>query len=600
MTGGDQLSGGNTPGTEQGIEHEEFHNDIIMMVDDEPLMLGILEVYLVQAGYRNFIALDDSTRAVQLIKEEKPDCLFLDIHMPEVNGFEILEAVRADPETRQLSVIVLTSDTDPATKLKALEMGVTDFLEKPVDSSELVLRLRNALIAKAYRDQLTYYDGLTRLPNRVLFQQRLEAGVTSAQRSSSGLTLMIVSVDRFQNVNDSLGPMAGDAVLVQIAQRLGELTRDAGYDQRKGQEGTARCLGRLGGDEFAISLPGIVGEDQIAEIGDQVTQVMKRPFEVQGEEVVLTASLGIARFPTDSIEASQLLKHAGAAKEVAKKEGRNTLQYYTSEFTERANERRSMEADLHKALDSHQLRLHFQPQLDTASGRVTGMEALVRWRHPTRGMVQPDQFIPLAEENDLILAIDGWVIEEACRQTRAWHLAGYEGLQVSVNVSARQFRQPDLAEQIREACQRAELAPSCLTVELTESLVMGNLDKTARLLHELKDIGVTVSIDDFGTGYSSLAYLKRFPIEELKIDRSFIGGVPGNHEDSAIVRAIVAMARSLELEMVAEGVETTDQYQFLEELQCDRVQGLLLAAPLRDAEFVSFLAKNWNQIEQSG
>ncbi len=600
MKGGDKLPGDGASSAEYGADHEDFHNDIIMMVDDEPLMLGILEVYLVQAGYRNFIALDDSTKAIDLIKEEKPDCLFLDIHMPEVNGFEILEAVRADPATRQLSVIVLTSDTDPATKLKALEMGVTDFLEKPVDSSELVLRLRNALIAKAYRDQLTYYDGLTRLPNRVLFQQRLEAGVISAQRNNHGLALMIVSVDRFQNVNDSLGPMAGDSVLIQISQRLGELARDAGYDQRKGQEGTSRCLGRLGGDEFAISLPGLTSEEQIAEIGDQISQVMKKPFEVQGEEVVLTVSLGISRFPEDSFEAGQLLKHAGAAKEAAKKEGRNTLQYYTSEFTERANERRTMEADLHKALAGHQLRLHYQPQLNADSGRVSGMESLVRWRHPKRGLVQPDQFIPLAEENDLIIAIDAWVIEEACRQTRAWHMAGYEGLQVSVNVSARQFKQPDLARQIAAACQRAELEPSFLTVELTESLVMGNLDKTAKLLHDLKDIGVTVSVDDFGTGYSSLAYLKRFPIDELKIDRSFVRGVPEDHEDSAIVRAIVAMARSLDLEIVAEGVETSSQLEFLKGLECDRVQGLLMAAPLRDSEFVSFLAKNWNQVEQSG
>ncbi|MEE4661611.1 MAG: EAL domain-containing protein [Halieaceae bacterium] len=590
MNSGEHTSGG---GLSAG--HEDFQNDIIMMIDDEPLMLGILEVYLVQAGYRNFIALDDSTKAVELIKAEKPDCVFLDIHMPEVNGFEILQTLRADPETRQLSVIVLTSDTDPATKLKALEMGVTDFLEKPVDSSELVLRLRNALIAKAYRDQLTYYDGLTRLPNRLLFQQRLEAGVIGAQRNGKGLALMIVSVDRFQNVNDSLGPTAGDAVLIQISQRLAELTRDAGYNKRKGPEGTARCLARLGGDEFAISLPGVTSEEQIAQIGEQISEVMKKPFEVEGEEVVLTASLGIARYPEDSIEASQLLKHAGAAKEAAKKEGRNTLQYYTSEFTERADERRSLEADLHKALAGHQLRLHFQPQLNISSGQVVGMEALVRWRHPKRGLVQPDQFIPLAEQNDLIIAIDAWVIEEACRQTRAWHLAGYEGLQVSVNVSARQFKQPDLAGQIAAACQRAELPPSSLTVELTESLVMGNLDKTARLLHDLKDIGVTVSVDDFGTGYSSLAYLKRFPIDELKIDRSFIGGVPGDLEDSAIVRAIVAMARSLELEIVAEGVETGEQYEFLRGLECDRAQGLLMAAPLRDSEFFSFLAKNWNQ-----
>ncbi len=571
----------------------EFHDDVIMMVDDEPLMLGILEVYLVQAGYRNFIATDDSTKALDLIKEEKPDCVFLDVHMPEVDGFEILEGIRNDPELRHLSVIILTSDTEPATKLRALEMGVTDFLEKPIDSSELILRLRNALIAKAYRDQLAYYDGLTRLPNRTLFQERLAAGVAYAKRNNAGLALMIVSIDRFQNVNDSLGPMAGDSVLQQFAQRLREVVKDAGYDQRKGQDGTARCVGRLGGDEFAISLPSVVEKNDIAEVAELIRDTMSKPFEYMGEEVMVSVSLGISIFPDDSLEASQLIKHAGAAKELAKKEGRNNLQYYTSEMTVKANERRSMEVDLHKALEQQQLQLHFQPQVDLVTERTIGMEALVRWRHPQRGLVQPDQFIPLAEENDLIVAIDSWVVEEACRQAHDWHMAGYDGLQVSVNLSARQFRQPNLAESIASACEKSGLAPSFLTLELTESLVMEDIEKAARLLQQLKDIGVTISIDDFGTGYSSLAYLKRFPIDELKIDRSFLSDVPANKEDTAVVKAIVAMAHSLELKVVAEGVERNDQLDYLRLLKCDNAQGMLISAPMRDSEFISFLIQNW-------
>ena len=592
MKTSEEKSGQSAGAVAEG-ERPTFHDEVIMMVDDEPLMLGILEVYLFQEGYRNFIPIDDSTKALGLIHQEKPDCVFLDIHMPEVNGFEILEAIRSNPETRHMSVIVLTSDTDPATKLKALELGVTDFLEKPIDASELILRLRNALIAKAYRFELTYYDGLTRLPNRSLFLERLRTGVTHAQQNQSGLALMMVSIDRFQQVNDSMGPMAGDAILQQIARRIGEVVMDAGYDKRKGQESNARCLGRLGGDEFAVSLPGIVDSEAIADISNQIREVIKQPFEYNGEEIFLTASLGIARYPDDSSEADQMLRHAGAATDKAKKEGRNTLQYYTSEMTEQANERRSIEADLHKALESHQLRLHFQPQMGTESGKIHGVEALVRWRHPKRGLVQPDQFIPLAEENDLIVAIDGWVIEEACRQTRAWHNAGFDGLHVSVNLSARQFRQPELPSLISKACERANLGPQFLTVELTESLIMGDLDQTAKLLHELKAIGVAISVDDFGTGYSSLAYLKRFPIDELKIDRSFLVDTPHDSDDRAIVTAVVAMGHSLGLEVVAEGVETEDQLRFLSELGCDRVQGLFLGAPLRDSEFVSLLMQNW-------
>ena len=573
----------------------QFREDVIMMIDDEPLMLGILEVYLIEEGYRNFIAVDDSTKAMEILLREKPDCVFLDINMPEVDGFEILQAIRANPDTRHLAVIILTSDTSPATKLKALELGATDFLEKPIDSSELILRLRNTLTAKAYLDQLTYCDGLTRLPNRTMFQERLRAGVAHAQRTDTGLTLVVVSIDRFQNVNDSLGPMAGDEVLQQIAARLREVAKDAGYDGRKGQEGTARCLARLGGDEFAISLPGIVDRETTEKIAELIRETIKRPFEFMGEQVFLTASLGIAQYPLDSAEAGQLLKHAGAAKELAKKQGRNNLQYYSTEITERANERRSMEADLHQALENHQLRLHYQPQLDTHSGRILGMEALVRWRHPKRGLVEPGKFIPLAEENDLIIAIDGWVMEQACRQARAWHKVGYEGLHVSVNISARQFQQPNLADSIAEACAKSDLPPELLTVELTESLVMEDLNRTANLLQDIKDIGVSIAIDDFGTGYSSLAYLKRFPIHELKVDRSFLADVPGNAEDTAIFRAVVAMAHTLDLKVVAEGVESGEQLEFLRSLECDLVQGLLVGAPLRDSEFVPFLNQNWNE-----
>jgi diguanylate cyclase (GGDEF)-like protein len=576
-------------------ETGQFREDVIMMVDDEPLMLGILEVYLIEEGYRNFVAVDDSTRAIEMIHKEKPDCVFLDINMPEVDGFQILEKIRAHPDTRHLAIIVLTSDADPATKLRALEMGATDFLEKPIDSSELILRLRNTLTAKAYQDQLTYCDGLTRLPNRTLFQERLRAGVAHAHATKSGLTLLVVSIDRFQNVNDSLGPMAGDIVLQQIASRLRDVVKDAGYDGRKGQEGTARCLARLGGDEFAISLPGIVNDADTIKIAEQIRASIKRPFEYLGEQVFLTASLGIAQYPEDSAEAGQLLKHAGAAKELAKKLGRNNLQHYSTEITERANQRRSMEADLHKALDNHQLRLHFQPQMESVSGRITGMEALVRWRHPKRGLVQPNEFIPLAEENDLIIAIDAWVIEQAARQTQAWHNVGYEGLRVSVNVSARQFNHPHLAASVAEACDRAKLSPRFLTVELTESLVMEDPVRTANLLQDIKDIGASIAIDDFGTGYSSLAYLKRFPIHELKIDRSFLADVPGDGDDAAIIKAIIAMAHTLDLHVVAEGVESGEQLEFLKQLGCDTVQGLLLGAPLRDSEFVSFLKQNWNK-----
>ena len=574
-------------------DQPEFREDVIMMIDDEPLMLQILEVYLIQEGYRNFIAVDDSTKAMATLHETRPDCVFLDINMPEIDGFQILKEIRANPETMHLAVIVLTSDTAPSTKLKALELGATDFLEKPIDSSEVILRLRNTLRAKAYQDQLIYCDGLTRLPNRAMFQERLAAGVAHASRTESPLSLLVVSIDRFQHVNDSLGPMAGDEVLLQIASRLRDVVKDAGYDGRKGQEGTARCLARLGGDEFAISLPGIGDEKTTQRIAENIRETLKRPCEYEGDQVFLTASVGIARFPEDSEESGQLLKHAGAAKELAKKQGRDRLQYYSSDITEEANQRRALVADLHKAVKADELSLYFQPLFDTASGRISGAEALVRWEHPERGLVMPDDFIPLAEESDLILAVDAWVIEHACKQLRQWHDAGYDGLHIAVNLSARQFTQSNLAESIARACARAKLMPGFLTVELTESLVMEDASRAASMLQDIADIGVSIAIDDFGTGYSSLAYLKRFPINELKIDRSFLVGVPGNHDDTSIVRTMVAMAHALELHVVAEGVETEEQLGVLKDLECDTVQGFLLGKPQPERDFIEQLQQNW-------
>ena len=413
---------------------------IIMMVDDEPLMLEILKLHLFEEGYRNFITVDQSTQALSIVRSEMPDVLFLDIKMPEIDGFQILQAIRSDENTQHLAVIVLTSATDAATKLKALELGATDFLEKPIDTSELKLRLHNTLTVKAYQDRLAYYDGLTGLPNRTLFVKRLNSTVAHAQRTGSALSVMNVSMDRFQIVNDSLGPLAGDDILKQMAQRLRGVIREVDANRQIDNERLSASIARIGGDEFAILLPGLVADNEIVNLGDQILATMKDPFVFEGDEIYSTVSIGIARFPKDSSETELLVKHAGAAKELAKQKGRNNCQFFSSKITARADARRNMEVDLHRALEREELQLHYQPQVDTQSGKVIGMESLIRWRHPERGLVQPDQFIPLAEENGLIIAIGEWVIKEACRQTRAWHLQGLEGLEVSVNVSARQFR----------------------------------------------------------------------------------------------------------------------------------------------------------------
>jgi EAL domain-containing protein (putative c-di-GMP-specific phosphodiesterase class I) len=319
---------------------------------------------------------------------------------------------------------------------------------------------------------------------------------------------------------------------------------------------------------------------------------MRKVFVFEGNEIFPTVSIGITRFPEDSSETESLVKHAGAANELAKQKGRNNFQFYSAEMSTRADERRSLEADLHHALEREELRLYYQPQIDTQSGKVIGMESLLRWQHPTRGLVLPLDFIPLAEENGLIIPIGEWVMKEACRQTRAWQIQGLDSLAVSVNVSARQFRKPGLSRIVEEALANSELDPRYLVIEITEGLVMEDIEMTSKVLHEIKENGVSISVDDFGTGYSSLSYLKRFPIDELKIDRSFLMDIPASEDDSAIVKAVIAMSNSLELNVVAEGVETEEQLAFLRKLNCNALQGYLFSVPLPEQEFSAFVINN--------
>jgi diguanylate cyclase (GGDEF)-like protein len=503
-----------------------------------------------------------------------------------------LRAIRANENTQHLAVIVLTSATDSATKLKALELGATDFLEKPIDSSELALRLRNTLTVKAYQDQLAYYDGLTGLPNRTSFLDRLNWSVAHAQRTDTGFSVMNISMDRFHHINDSLGPLAGDCILKQVAERLRGVIKVVEAGREMGQEGLSASAARIGGDDFSVLLPGLVDIDEITRIGEQVLAVMKDVFVFEGDEIHSTSSIGVARYPADSGETELLIKHAGAANALAKKKGRNNCQFYSAEMTAKADARRALEVDLHRALEQEQFQLYYQPQVDTGTSRIVGMEALVRWIHPERGSVPPDQFIPLAEEIGLILPLGEWVIKQACSQTRTWQLAGMGELEVSVNVSARQFKQPGLAQVVRDACNSCELDPGYLVLEMTEGLVMEDIEKTAKLLEEIKQIGVTISIDDFGTGYSALAYLKQFPIDELKIDQSFVADIPSNGEDSAIVKAVVAMSHSLDLRVVAEGVETEHQLNYPRNLNCDAIQGHFFCQPLAATEFEEFVRQN--------
>lgn len=433
--------------------------------------------------------------------------------------------------------------------------------------------------AEARARHLAEYDALTNLPNRILFRDRLGQAVAAAARQGSRLAVMCIDLDRFKNINDSLGHSVGDQVLCQLAERLLESVR------------SSDTVSRIGGDEFAVLLPDFDVPDRVASVAEKLLQVLARPLQVGSYELVVTPSIGIAVYPEDGDDEASLLKNADAAVLHAKEHGRNNFQFFTHEMNSRALERLELEHNLRQALSRGELILHYQPQYDLANGRLVGCEALLRWRHPDWGMVSPIRFIPLAEQTGMILTIGEWVLREACRQARVWQDAGLVPVPVSVNLSVAQFRQPQLEDMILSALQQAGLAPQWLELELTESVLMDDTEHGMARLARLKALGISVALDDFGTGYSSLAYLKKLSIDTLKIDRSFISGLPGDNEDAAIASAVIGLARNLGLHTVAEGVETEAQCAFLRAKGCERIQGYLRSPPVAAERFAELLAE---------
>jgi diguanylate cyclase (GGDEF)-like protein/PAS domain S-box-containing protein len=425
--------------------------------------------------------------------------------------------------------------------------------------------------ARNYEEQLrrqANYDALTGLPNRNLLEDRLTQAMAHARRTALQLAVLFLDLDRFKFINDSFGHAVGDALLKAIGLRLTQTVRESD------------TVARLGGDEFVIVTSGFTHTDEAASVAQKVLGMLAEPFKVEGQEIHVTASIGVSVYPEDGDSTDTLLKNADAAMYRAKEEGRDGFQFYAREMGVRTQERVALETALRGALERQEFELHYQPQVDLKSGQIAGVEALIRWQHPELGMVSPARFIPLAEETGLIVPIGQWVLQTACAQAKAWHAAGYANLSMAVNLSARQFRQNDITETVRRVLADTGLAAEHLELELTETLLMQDSETVVKALRKLKAIGVILSLDDFGTGYSSLSYLKRFPIDNVKIDRSFIHEVTSNVDDAAITKAIIAMARSLNMKTIAEGVETERQVTLLIANQCDLIQGYFFSRPL--------------------
>ncbi|MGZ5223651.1 MAG: PAS domain S-box protein [Burkholderiales bacterium] len=416
--------------------------------------------------------------------------------------------------------------------------------------------------------QLAHYDILTRLPNRALFYDRLAHSLAAAKRNGWILAVLFIDVDRFKNVNDTFGHAAGDQLLKQVSQRLSECVR------------SDDTVGRLSGDEFAVVLTRLTAAEDAATVAKKIVNVLNTPFQLEGAELFVTASIGITVFPSDSPEQDTLIRNADVAMYRAKDRGRNNYQFYTPEMNRRTREMLSMEGELRRALGRDEFVLHFQPKVSLTTGHISGVEALLRWRHPERGLVPPGEFIPLLEETGLIVQAGDWVLRAVCRQVNQWRQNGIRPLPVAINLSARQFLAPDLAQNIRHILEEHQVEAELLEVEITESSVMTNAEEAIRTLEYLESLGVQCAIDDFGTGYSSLSYLKRFPLRALKIDRSFVRDITTDPDDATITQAVISMAHSLGLKVVAEGVETEAQLAFLARYACDEMQGFLFSKPV--------------------
>ncbi|MBF0285597.1 MAG: EAL domain-containing protein [Magnetococcales bacterium] len=433
-------------------------------------------------------------------------------------------------------------------------------------------------------ERLAFYDALTGLPNRMLFRDRLTHEIAQTHRSSKPMALMFIDLDRFKWVNDTLGHAAGDELLKEVSRRLLGCVRQSD------------TVARLGGDEFTIILTDVAHPEAASAVAQKLITSVRQPIPLLGQDVHVGASVGIALYPSDAPDMETLIKHADMAMYQAKEAGRNTFRFISLDLHAQAFDRIAMEDDLHKALDREELVLFYQPKMDLADRGVRGAEALVRWRKPEAGMVNPAQFIPLAEETGLILPMGRWILESACQGVAHWFQGSDAPFKLAVNLSSREFQQPDLVERIHEIMEKTGASPERLELEITESMVMGDVEKAIGLMTRLRDMGLSLAMDDFGTGYSSLGYLKRFPLTTLKIDRSFVMDLPGRQGEGAIVEAIISMAHSLNLKVVAEGVETQEQLDYLRQRGCESIQGYLIGKPMPEAEWLRFYREKSSQL----
>ena len=558
---------------EQKIEERP----VVVLADDDPSIRLMVRHVLESENYE-IIEAEDGLDAIKAVEKEHPALVLLDAVMPGLDGFTTCQQLKERGHV-DVPVIMLTGLDDDASVERAYEVGAIDYVTKPIKWAVLKHRVRSvvrSVMAERKVHRLEYRDTLTQLPNRLLFVDRLEQAIVRAGRHRESIALLVIDIDDFKLVNDSFGHEAGDKLIKAVADLLSKAMR------------RADTVARIGGDEFAIIIENVNGVDDAISIADNVTTILEHNVRMDNQEAFTSASVGIAMFPDDAADASTLLKNADTAMFRAKEQGRRCFQFYKAEMSVNAMERLELENSIHQAIENSEMVIHYQPTIDIHNNEISGVEALLRWQHPEKGIICPEDFLQVAIDSGQIVAIGEWMIKTICHQLRVWKEAGLEDQNIAINLTAKQLQNQSLIPTFKMAMEEHQIEGSELTIEVTEKSLVSSHGEIEVILNQLHDMGMTICIDDFGIGFASLTNLKELPIDVVKIDDAFIAGVPDNEHDVAVVNAIAGLTRGLKIKLLAEGIENERQLEMLKGLGCQFAQGFYWSKALPVDQYDQF------------
>ncbi|MFQ6611475.1 MAG: EAL domain-containing protein [Fidelibacterota bacterium] len=566
----------------------------LLIVDDDPAIVDLIRLFLKPENFKLHTAFNGEEALAKIDQNGGYDLLILDIMMPKLDGLETTKAIRKQLTPFELPILIVSALSESKDVATVLGLGANDYITKPINKIEFLARIRNLLSLKQFYElakanerlvvHQTLYDHLTALPNRAFLIKHFPELISETNRKKKGLTVLLLNIDRFRSVNDSLGHNVGDFYLREIAQRIGETLEKEDL------------LARLYTDTFAVVKMGLSlnlnPAGQIKPFAEKLLDLIRKPVTIDQYELKLSAGMGVAFYPSDARAMDELIRLADSAMYAGKEKRKNSIVFYSDIAQKRESKIFSLEHKLEEAMKKNEFVLHYQPQIDIVSGKIAGVEALLRWNHPQEGLIPPERFIPFAEESGIIIPLSEWVLEQACIQNKKWQEAGLPPLRIGVNFSPQHFHNAHILEFISRILEKTKLAPQYLELEITEGTIMSNVEEAIETLFKLKDMGVRISIDDFGTGYSSLNYLKQFPVDTLKIDQSFIThDIAIDQQVRAIIASIIKLGHSLNLKVIAEGVETEDQVKYLQANYCNEIQGFYYSKPQSPENLENYLKK---------